>query len=157
MGKMADKMEKMRSCCTDGVQIGFSTALMACLLILFNQLVCIPLLSAGTGTLDYHYHACAGTGMDPTTDFSGVMTEAQQSAVTFFEQNTAEFALKNFLNQAAFSVVAHGLTMLAVFGASLPDMAEYAGSEEANPMRKMATTLGTFLGLGFAYFIIVVG
>jgi len=147
----------MVECCSNNKLAGVSSILIVCLMILFNQLVCIPLLSTGTGTLDLHIHACAGVGENPP-DYKNDMDGPLKSAVRMYEQHEAEMVLMNFYTAASFSIVAHGLTMMAMFGTSLPSLASYAGGDEGktNPLRKTLVSLGSLFTLGFGYFIILI-
>merc|ERR1712070_274655 len=134
---------------------GAANGFMAILIIIFNQLVCIPLLTTSVGTVDKHIHACGSVGVDPK-DYSTVMDSNLQNAVRSYEQNEAEMMKMNFLIAIGFATAAHGLTMFGIFGLSVPDLASHASADCPNPLRKTLITLFTLFVLTASYVIIIV-
>jgi len=127
--------------------------LLLAILCLFTLLVCTPLLQVSAGLYNQHWVACTASGVN-ADELSNQMDSHTQYIVRVQEQHAAELMKMNFINGVAMAVIAHGLALMAFFGASIQQIAGYHFGEEADTLKAVAT-LGTWFVAGFAYIIIV--
>ena len=93
----------------------------------FTFLVCLPLVTNSSGTLDMHFHACTSVGVG-ADQLNGAMNANVKDIVWKMEQHTAEEMMNGFYTNVGNAIVGHGLGLIGLFGIAIQEIARPSSS-----------------------------
>jgi len=139
---------------TGKISFYMANTLVLGIICLFTSLVCLPLLQVSSGMYNQHWVACTASGVG-ADKLGNVMDASLQSMVRSQEQHGAELMFMNFINGVSMAVIAHGLALMALFGASIQEIASHNFGDDKDPSKAIAT-ICTWFFTGVAYVAIFI-